>query len=227
MAPSEKHFSQSAAARLPKYFRALRNMLLDGVLRTSSANISSKTGANPSQIRQDLALLGSGGQQGYGYNVKQLYTALSRELGTADSFTAIIAGDSPAAEALASSPIFGMRGITPLGYFSAVLPASNGNRAASESAGHSYICPVFPTEELYPFCRENNVDIAVIAMTGSEDPSEVAEKLIECGIKGIWNISQTEILTDRIPVINLIPADSLMTLCHELHINRTNSDNNK
>ena len=64
----------SAAKRLPRYFRCLRELLMNGVMRVSSAELAAALGITSSQVRSDLNSFGSIGQQGYGYPVKLLYT---------------------------------------------------------------------------------------------------------------------------------------------------------
>ena len=56
--------------RLPRYHRYLGELLADGRLRISSAELSKIMNVTASQIRQDLNCFGGFGQQGYGYNIK-------------------------------------------------------------------------------------------------------------------------------------------------------------
>lgn len=199
-------FSKNASARFPKYFRVLRRMLLSEELRTNSEELALKAGVSASQVRLDLLRLGFRGQKGYGYNVKTLYASLCRELGFSDDFSAVIVGDMPAARALARSAVFGTRGLSVKGYFT-----------DAEEPEDGCICPVFAPDELCSFCRDNRIDIAVVSFADVDKAEALADSLADCGIKGIWNLSSDVITTDRIPVKNLVPADSLMELCFELH----------
>ncbi len=69
-----KEISQAVVFRLPRYYRYLGELLEDGVERISSNDLSIRMKVTASQIRQDLNNFGGFGQQGYGYNVKYLYT---------------------------------------------------------------------------------------------------------------------------------------------------------
>ena len=86
----------SAGKRYPRYFRCLRELLMNGVMKVSSAELADRLGLTPSQVRTDLNGFDGAGQQGYGYNVKLLYTEISRELGAGDGMTAVIIGGSTA-----------------------------------------------------------------------------------------------------------------------------------
>ena len=77
----QKQISKAVISRLPRYYRYLGELLEDGVERISSGELSAKMKVTASQIRQDLNNFGGFGQQGYGYNVKYLYTEIAKILG--------------------------------------------------------------------------------------------------------------------------------------------------
>ena len=76
-----KQISKAVIKRLPRYYRYLGELLEDNVERISSNDLSKKMRVTASQIRQDLNNFGGFGQQGYGYNVKYLYTEIGKILG--------------------------------------------------------------------------------------------------------------------------------------------------
>ena len=73
-----KQISKAVIKRLPRYYRYLGELLEDNVERISSNDLSKKMRVTASQIRQDLNNFGGFGQQGYGYNVKYLYTEIGK-----------------------------------------------------------------------------------------------------------------------------------------------------
>ena len=62
-------------------YRYLGELIEEGVERISSNELSSRMKVTASQIRQDLNNFGGFGQQGYGYNVKYLYSEIAKILG--------------------------------------------------------------------------------------------------------------------------------------------------
>ena len=74
----DRGISQAVIRRLPRYYRYLGELLENGVERISSNDLSKRMKVTASQIRQDLNNFGGFGQQGYGYNVKYLYTEIGR-----------------------------------------------------------------------------------------------------------------------------------------------------
>ena len=78
---ASREISQAVIRRLPRYYRYLGELLESGVERISSNELSKRMKVTASQIRQDLNNFGGFGQQGYGYNVKYLYTEIGKILG--------------------------------------------------------------------------------------------------------------------------------------------------
>ena len=76
-----REISKAVITRLPRYYRYLEELLESGVERISSNELSVRMKVTASQIRQDLNNFGGFGQQGYGYNVKYLYTEIGKILG--------------------------------------------------------------------------------------------------------------------------------------------------
>ena len=57
--------------RLPRYLRLFEELIIKNVERISSYRIAELMDVTPSQVRQDFALYGTFGMQGYGYHVQQ------------------------------------------------------------------------------------------------------------------------------------------------------------
>ena len=69
---SKNTVSNSVIRRLPRYYRFLGELEKMNIVRISSRELSEKMRLTASQIRQDFNCFGGFGQQGYGYNVKEL-----------------------------------------------------------------------------------------------------------------------------------------------------------
>ena len=212
----ETHVSSAVIKRLPRYFRYLRMLLNENVLRISSNELAERMNVTASQIRQDLNCFGGFGQQGYGYNVTYLYGKISEILGVNENYHAVIVGAGKLGQALAGSPVFTKRGVEVCGIFD-VDPAIIGKSVDGIKVRH--------VDELKDFCAENSVDIGVLTLP-SEHAHEAAELLAECGVSGIWNYTSTEFFSTDHGVIvqNVHMGDSLMMLCYEI---RENGGNDK
>ncbi len=210
--------SSAVIKRLPRYHRYLGDLLREGTLRISSAELSRLMSVTASQIRQDLNCFGGFGQQGYGYNVKYLYGKISELLGVNEGYTAVIVGAGNLGRALAATHMFERRGITRLAMFD-VSPEIVGTE----------ICgiPVYHIDALGEFCKKENVHIGVLTVP-KEAAYKVTEVMINAGVRGFWNFANMELKVqdERIIVENIHLGDSLMKLCYEIKTNdKEGSDN--
>ena len=205
---NSKPISPAVIKRLPRYFRYLRELIRSDVLRISSKELSERMGVTASQIRQDLNCFGGFGQQGYGYNVKNLYGKISAILGTDRGYTAIIVGIGNLGKALANNTLFDRRGVTITGLFD-VDPELIG----TEINGIA----VSDFRNIESALKESPADIAVLTVPKNQ-AAVVAEKLASCGVRGFWNFSNMELSVDDYPVCieNIHLGDTLMTLCYDL-----------
>ena len=207
----EGDVSPTVIRRLPRYHRFLGELLRKNQLRISSAELSELMDVTASQIRQDLNCFGGFGQQGYGYNVRYLYEQIDHLLGTQEEFTAIVLGAGNLGRALVNSHMFERRGVKRLAMFD-ISPDVIGKTIAG--------IPVYSMDTLEDFCKENRVDIGVLT-TPKDAAVSVAKRLIDIGIRGIWNFSNMEITLPRrspVSIENVHMGDSLLLLCYSLKV---------
>ena len=205
---AKSRVSPAVIKRLPRYYRYLRELLQNDILRISSGELSKMMHVTASQIRQDLNCFGGFGQQGYGYNVKYLYGKIGEILGVTQHYNAIIIGAGNLGSALAASPVFERRGVKLTALFD-----SNPAVIGRNISGYT----VRSIDDLEDYLRDNDVSIAVLTLT-KDAVCDMAEKLASLGIKGLWNFASTELnLSNKDAVVqNVHMGDSLMTLCYEL-----------
>lgn len=208
--------SQAVIRRLPRYYRYLGELLENGVERISSNDLSKRMKVTASQIRQDLNNFGGFGQQGYGYNVKYLYTEIGKILGLEEDHKIIIIGAGNLGQALANYAAFEKRGFILTGIFD-VNPRLEGVAIRG--------VPIRMMDELKSFVQKNDVEIAVLTIP-KEKAIEVANMLVENGVRAIWNFAHTDLnLPDNIIVENVHLSESLMQLSY--NISRYNEDQRK
>ncbi len=212
----EREISQAVIRRLPRYYRYLGELLEHGVERISSNDLSRRMKVTASQIRQDLNNFGGFGQQGYGYNVKYLYTEIGKILGLEEDHRMIIIGAGNLGQALANYAAFEKRGFILKGIFDV-----NPRLAGMTIRG----VPVRMMEELGEFVKDNDVEIA--ALTIPKDKAvEVADLLVANGVRAIWNFAHTDLnLPEEIIVENVHLSESLMQLSYK--ISRFNEEHQK
>jgi len=200
--------SPAVIRRLPRYFRYLRELIREGKMRVSSSELSAMMNVTASQIRQDLNCFGGFGQQGYGYNVNYLYARICELLGVGAGIRAIIIGAGDLGRALVRAPMFAKRGVDIVSMFDI------DENLISRSVGDVLIRDM---RDLEAFCRGIKVDMAVLTLP-KDRVDEVAERLIDCGIRGFWNFTGKDLDLDptRAVVENVHLGDSLMILNYKL-----------
>lgn len=204
---SGKTISKAVISRLPGYHRFLGELAAAGIERVSSQELSRLMKITASQIRQDLNNFGGFGQQGYGYNVRRLYSEIGRILGVGRPHNLIIVGAGNLGRAIANYHGFSEQGFNFCGIFDA-----NESLCGQEVAGLS----VMSVDKLEDFVRDYDIDIAVIVVP-KEAAQKVAEELYRMDIKHFWNFAHTELsLPDDAIVKSVHLLDSLMELSFEI-----------
>ena len=203
----EREISRAVIRRLPRYYRYLGELLENGVERISSNDLSKRMKVTASQIRQDLNNFGGFGQQGYGYNVKYLHSEIAKILGLDRTHNMIIIGAGNLGQALANYAAFENRGFILKGIFD-VNPRLQGVSIRG--------VPIRMMDDLKAFVQNNEIDIAVLTIP-KEKAIEVANMLVENGVRAIWNFAHTDLnLPDNVVVENVHLSESLMQLSYNI-----------
>lgn len=191
--------------RMPRYYRHLAELLRNDVDRISSKELSEKIGFTASQIRQDFNNFGGFGQQGYGYNVRELFTETGKILGLDKTYKTVIIGAGNIGQAIANYTRFEKFGFELQAIFDA-NPKLIGLQIRDVE--------ILDIDRLPEFLEKNEVDIGIICV-----PISVAQKavdlLIKSGIKGIWNFAPTDIHVPKDVALESVHlSDSLLTLVY-------------
>ena len=189
--------SVAVIKRLPKYYRYLELIGDKGIIRVSSQELSKITGLTASQIRQDLNHFGAFGQQGYGYNVEELKIELEKIMGVDKPYN-VVSG-------------FKKKGFKVVGIF------DNSPEIIGNKANDVVIKDVSELEEVV---TREKVDIAILAIPAipAIPAQEITDKLVACGIKGIWNFAPIDLKLPRNVVLENVHLDgSLLTLTYYMN----------
>ncbi|MEE1032542.1 MAG: redox-sensing transcriptional repressor Rex [Ruminococcus sp.] len=203
----ERQISKAVIKRLPRYYRYLGEILDSGMERISSGELSSRMKVTASQIRQDLNHFGGFGQQGYGYNVKYLHEEIGKILGLDEKHNMIVIGGGNMGQALSKYAAFERNGFDIKGIFD-INPELIGKTIGK--------VPIYPTSSLQEFIKNENIEIAALTLPKAAAP-EMADLLVACGIKAIWNFAHTDLVVPKDVVVeNVHLFDSLMRLSYNL-----------
>lgn len=200
--------SEAVIRRLPKYYRYLKEMKKNGVQRISSRELSNRMGLTASQIRQDFNCFGGFGQQGYGYNVSDLCSEVRKILGLDKDYKVIIAGTGNLGQALANYVGFEKEGFNIKAMFD-INPRLVGLTIRG--------IQIYDIDEMNDYIINNNIQVGIICAPKNQS-QEIADQMIECGIKSIWNFAPIDVdIPEGVAVENVHLSDSLYTLSYKMN----------
>ena len=202
-----KEISKAVVTRLPRYYRYLGELIEEVVQRISSNELSARMKVTASQIRQDLNNFGGFGQQGYGYNVRSLYTEIAKILGIDRQHNLVIIGAGNLGQAIANYANFERRGFIIKGMFD-INPRLIGLVVRG--------IEIRGVEELEKFIVDNEVQIAALTIPKTKAP-EIAQRLVNAGVKAIWNFAHIDLVVpEDVVVENVHLSESLMRLSYRV-----------
>lgn len=203
MPKNARGISETVIRRMPVYHRYLKELIEDGVERVSSKELSGLTGFSASQIRQDLNNFGGFGQQGYGYNTKALKDQIDKILGIDKSYKSIVIGAGRLGQAIARYNGFRDSGFNVISLFD-----------IKDNIDDISGIKVRKMEDLEKYIRDEGVDVAIITVP-REVCEDVAKRVIDAGVRGIWNFAPYDLKgPEGIVVENIRLNDSLLTLSY-------------
>lgn len=187
---------EATVARLPMYLRSLLDLAeTHGALTVSSDELARLAGVNAAKVRKDLSYLGSYGTRGVGYDVEYLLYQITRELGLTQDWPTALIGIGNLGRALASYKGFSERGFRIAALFD-VDEAVIGKKVGGLMVRH--------LDELKEAVNDDALCIGIIA-TPPSAAQEVAEKLVDAGIKSILNFAPS--IVNAPPNVNIRKVD--------------------
>lgn len=165
-------------SRLPIYLRALTLLAEEGQEITSSQELGQKLGLSPAQIRKDLSHFGEFGKQGTGYEIEYLQQQLRLILNASGKWQMILIGAGDLGRAI----VLHYGGFEKRGFNIAAV-FERDPRKIGQKLGQFEI---LDSQLILQYVRKTGIKIAIIAVPASE-AQDVAENLIEAGIKAILN----------------------------------------
>ena len=178
-APGER-LSLGVAARLSRYLQVLTQARKMGKETISSQELAAYTHINSTQIRRDLSGFGKFGKRGVGYGVDSLLEEIRKILRTSGQHNIALFGAGNLGQAIASSDIFADHGFQVVAMFD-VDPDLVGTRVGD--------LEVHDFDQLNSVVSEQQVVVGVLAVP-SESAQEVADRLVDAGVKIIFNYSE-------------------------------------
>jgi redox-sensing transcriptional repressor len=188
--------------RLPIYLRALTLMQEAGQQITSSQELGQRLGVGSAQIRKDLSHFGEFGRQGTGYEVKYLGEQLAKILLVDHDWKVALVGFGDLGQAILHYGGFDKKGF----HIEAIFD-NDPSKTGQEVEGKT----IRSVDDLAEIIAGQTIKIAIIAVP-TIAAQEVANKLIEVGIKAILNYAPI--------TLNVPPTVQVQYIDPAIHLQR-------
>lgn len=194
--------------RFPIYLNHLLALKKEGKINTSAPQIAAVLGFSEEQVRKDLQVVTkSSGKPKAGRVIDELIHDINEFLGYGDTTGAVVVGCGHLGEAFMKYEGFLEYGLEILAGFD----------VASKKIGKIINGKkIYSMNNLEKIIMQLNVQIAIITVP-SEEAQGVVDRLVNCGIKGIWNFANVHIsVPDDVVIETVNLASSLAVLSHKL-----------
>ncbi|WP_024467346.1 redox-sensing transcriptional repressor Rex [Treponema pedis] len=179
----QKILAAPSIRRLPSYLHLIKDAKERGLDYISGTVIAEELQLEPIQVRKDLTITGIVGVPKRGYPVDPLITAIEEFLGWNRENTAFLIGVGNLGTALSGYQGFREHGLN-------ICAAFDSDKKKIGKAFHGV--PVFNLSQLSEKMSEYKPVIAILTVP-SEYAQEAADKLVEAGIKAVWNFTNVKI----------------------------------
>ena len=205
---TNKQVPEPTLRRLPVYLYFLEKIREEGTINISAPTIGKKLKLDSTQVVKDLATTGVKGKPRVGYNTYELIHALEDYLGFNRTNEAFLVGAGNLGSALMAYQEGQALGLKIIAAFDC------DEKKIGTHVGNTH---VLEYKKLFSLAERLNVKIAIIT-TPNEVAQNIAEDLVNCGVKAIWNFTATILdLPKNIIVQNTSLSTSVAVMLRHLN----------
>ena len=165
--------------RFPLYLRILKQKKEKGIANISATTLAEELDLKPIQVRKDISCTGIEGKPKVGFVIDEPIASITHALGWDNSTDALIVGAGNLGKALAQYGGFESYGLRMVAIFDKD-PEKVGRRCGNLT--------ILPMDSINNYIKTHRVSIAVITVPAT-NAQAVADLLVKCGIRGIWNFA--------------------------------------
>jgi redox-sensing transcriptional repressor len=191
---SNKEIPIPSLSRLLNVYRLLDQYERERVPSVSSTDIGKRLGLKPDSIRKDVSYLGEAGNYGGGYEVARLKALIGRKLHVDRKRKLCVVGLGRLGRA-----ILNYTDLRDRGFFVVAGFDSNINKLETITSA----VELHPAHEIAEVVRSKAIEIGIIAVP-EISAQDIADRLVQGGIKGVVNFSPCAIkTTDNVMIRNI------------------------
>lgn len=197
--------SEAVIRRLPVYLRYLQKLLEMDVKTVSSHEVGESLDMNPAQIRKDLAYFGEFGRKGIGYDVEYLIEKIKQILKLDRPMNVALVGAGHLGIALSNYNRYTNEKLKIVAVF------DNDPTKVGTEIGFMVVLPM---SDLKNKVATLDISMGIIAVPANY-AQQVADQMIEAGIKGILNFAPVSLkVPSHVPLRNADFTSELQSLAY-------------
>ncbi len=208
-----KQAPEPTLKRLPGYLYFLEKIKEEGMINISAPVIGKSLSCDPTQVVKDLAVTGVKGKPRVGYNTYELIHALESYLGFNQVNEAFLVGAGNLGSALMAYQEHQTLGLKIIAAFDV---------DTHKIGTHVGSIHILDYNKLFSLSSRLDVKIAILT-TPENVAQDIAEDLVNCGIKAIWNFTSANISLPE----NIIVQNTSMSSYAAVLLRRLNDLENK
>ena len=214
---NNKKVPEPTLKRLPAYLHYLQKAREKGVMNISAPAISKELNCDPTQVVKDISFTGAKGKPRLGYNTYELIHAIESFLGFHKTNEAFLVGAGNLGSALMSYQYLKAFGLKIVAAFD----------VDQEKIGlHKGSVSILHMDKFHDLAKRLKIQIGILT-TPAEVAQEVADRMVQSGIKAIWNLTPLNLsLPDDIIVQNTSMYSNVAVLLKRLHDSERKEKNN-
>ncbi len=203
----QPYLSEASLIRMSRYLNVLEEFKKKEIPRISTRKLADRLAVNPAVVKQDFLPLKVRGQTGVGYDVSELLQGIRQIFLSRGKTGFAIVGFGNIGQAIANYESFVLQGFELKAIFDINPKFYNYSIRG---------IPVEDIDRLTTVCDDRDIDIGVIC-TPAHVAQDTCDRLVACGVKGIWNFAPTELVVPgHIILVHEHLTRGLLTLAYHI-----------
>ncbi|PZO93711.1 redox-sensing transcriptional repressor Rex [Streptococcus halichoeri] len=209
----DKSIPKATAKRLSLYYRIFKRFHADQVEKASSKQIADAMGIDSATVRRDFSYFGELGRRGFGYDVTKLMNFFADLLNDHSTTNVLLVGCGNIGRALLRYRFHDRNKMQIVMGFDL---ESNPLVGTKTDDG----IPIYAITSVDTHIQESGIETAILTVPSTE-AQDVADQLVQAGIKGILSFSPVHLNVPKDVIVQYVDLTSeLQTLLYFMHQNR-------
>lgn len=203
----DKSIPKATAKRLSLYYRIFKRFYADNIEKASSKQIADAMGIDSATVRRDFSYFGELGRRGFGYDVKKLVNFFADILGDHSTTNVLLVGCGNIGRALLRYRFHDRNKMQ-----IALAFDTDDNPLVGTKTEDGI--PIYGISSLKEHIQNTKIETAILTVP-SEQAKEVADSLVDAGIKGILSFSPVHLHVPKNVIVQYVDLTSeLQTLLY-------------